>query len=145
MVRKALLITLLLIAAVAPVAVSQERRFTPVTTQMLEKPSPDDWLMYSRTYDAQRYSPLNQINKQNVGRLTQTWTKPLAAGVIENIPIVHRGVMSAEVPTQVDGMVRTAVQALDATNGNLIWEYVRARGGPTRAKTLAIFEDLIIF
>ena len=28
--------------------------------QMLENPAPEDWLMFSRTYDAQRYSPLNQ-------------------------------------------------------------------------------------
>ncbi len=101
--------------------------------------------MYSRTYDAQRYSPLNQINKQNVGRITQAWTKPLAAGSIEIIPIVHGGVMYVAVPVQVDGMTRTAVQALDATNGNLIWEYMRPTGGASRSKTLGIFEDLIIF
>ena len=34
--------------------------FVPVTGDMLLHPSPDDWLMYSRTYDAQRYSPLKQ-------------------------------------------------------------------------------------
>ena len=28
--------------------------FVPVTSQMLLNPSPDDWLMFSRTYDAQR-------------------------------------------------------------------------------------------
>src|SRR6185295_4496574 len=124
---------------------SKTSDFVPVTDEMLRNPSANDWLMFSRTYDAQRYSPLTQINKQNVGRLTQAWTRPLAAGVIENIPIVYRGVMYVEVPTQADGMVRTAVQALDATNGSLIWEYVRPAGGPSRAKTLAIFEDLIIF
>ena len=65
MVRKALLIMLLLIVAIASVTLSQARRVTPVTTAMLEKPSADDWLMYSRTYDSQRYSPLNQIKKSN--------------------------------------------------------------------------------
>src|SRR5207249_5893734 len=109
------------------------------------EPGPDDWLMYSRTYDAQRYSPLNQINKQNVGRLTQVWSNALAAGTIEIIPIVHSGVMYVEVPSQENGTARTAVQALDATNGKLIWEYKRPGGGPSRAKTLAIFEDLILF
>ena len=69
MVRKALLTALVLSAGIVPVAVSQTRRFTPVTTQMLEKPSPDDWLMFSRTYDAQRFSPLNQIKKTNVAQL----------------------------------------------------------------------------
>ncbi|MGD8339855.1 MAG: PQQ-dependent dehydrogenase, methanol/ethanol family, partial [Gammaproteobacteria bacterium] len=36
--------------------------FKPVTKAMLEDPDPADWLMYSRTYDAQRFSPLDQIN-----------------------------------------------------------------------------------
>jgi hypothetical protein len=39
MIRKALLTALVLSAGIVPVAVSQTRRFTPVTTQMLEKPS----------------------------------------------------------------------------------------------------------
>jgi len=112
---------------------------------MLLNPPPDDWLMYSRTYDAQRYSPLNQINKQNAGRLTQVWSNPLPPGTIEIIPIVHDGVMYLVAPSQENGAARTAVQALDATNGQLIWEYKRPAGGPSRAKTLGIFEDLILF
>src|SRR5437870_2627185 len=132
-----------LIAAVS--ALAQVRNVAPVTPAMLLNPSPDDWLMYSRTYDAQRYSPLNQISKGNVGRLAQVWTRPLATGTIEIIPSEHAGVMYVAVPTQVDGMGRTAVEALDAANGNVIWEYVRPDGGHSRTKTLGIFEDLIIF
>ena len=37
------------------------------------------------------------------------------------------------------------MQALDATNGSLIWEYRRPAGGLSRAKSLGIFEDLILF
>ena len=70
-------------------AMAQGRTVKPVTQAMLQNPPADDWLMYSRTYDAQRYSPLNQINKQNVGRLTQVWKKDLLPGAIEIIPIVH--------------------------------------------------------
>src|SRR5690554_3048433 len=62
------------------------RRF-PVTDQMLRNPDPADWLMYSRTYDAQRFSPLDQINKSNVSRLEKVWSKALPPGVIEVIPI----------------------------------------------------------
>ena len=47
---------------------------------MLENPRPDDWLMYSRTYDAQRFSPLEQINRRNVAALKQAWTKELGDG-----------------------------------------------------------------
>jgi len=133
------------LAALATAAVAQVKTFSPVTPAMLLNPGPDDWLMYSRTYDAQRYSPLNQINKQNVGRLTQVWSNALPAGTIEIIPIVHGGVMYVAVPSQQNGMPRTAVQALDATTGGLIWEYKRPAGGVSRAKTLSIFEDLILF
>src|SRR5262249_15622384 len=132
-------------AALAMTAVAQQRTVKPVTQAMLLNPPPDDWLMYSRTYDAQRYSPLNQINKQNVSRLAQVWKKDLLPGTIEIIPIVHDGVMYVEVPAQENGMNKTAVQAIDATNGNLIWEYKRPNGGAARPKTLSIFEDIIIF
>ena len=60
---------------------------------MLENPSPDDWLMFSRTYDAQRFSPLKQINKQNVAQLRMAWDAGMGAGQTETIPIVHNGVM----------------------------------------------------
>src|SRR5687767_276193 len=74
-------------------AFAQTKTVRPVTEAMLLNPPPDDWLMYSRTYDAQRYSPLNQINKGNVNRLTEAWKKDLLPGTIEMIPIVHDGVM----------------------------------------------------
>ena len=34
---------------------------------------PDNWLTYYGTYDAQRYSTLDQINAENVKRLTPAW------------------------------------------------------------------------
>ena len=142
--KKLILFGMLIVLAVTGSA--QVKTVKPVTEAMLLNPPPDDWLMYSRTYDAQRFSPLNQINKQNVGRLTQVWKKDLLQGSIEMIPIVHDGVMYVEVPAKDDkGAAKTAVQALDATNGNLIWEYIRPNGGAARPKTLSIFEDIVIF
>jgi alcohol dehydrogenase (cytochrome c) len=138
-------VALIILTLIVPGALAQVRTVKPVTQAMLLNPPADDWLMYSRTYDAQRYSPLDQINKQNVGRLSQVWKNDLQAGVIESIPIVHDGVMYLQVPSQENGMPKTAVQALDATNGKLIWEYRRPNGGAARAKTLAIFEDIVIF
>ena len=41
--------------------------FVPVTDEMLINPDPADWLMVHRTYDFQSFSPLNQINRNNVG------------------------------------------------------------------------------
>jgi alcohol dehydrogenase (cytochrome c) len=56
------------------------QNYKPVTDDMLLNPSPDDWLQFSRTYDAWRYSPLKQINKKNVASLHIAWVKGLPAG-----------------------------------------------------------------
>ena len=40
-----------------------------VTDEMLNDPSPDDWLIWRRTYDSKGFSPLKQINKHNVANL----------------------------------------------------------------------------
>ena len=68
-------------------AMAQVQGFKVVTQQMLENPSPDDWLMFSRTYDAQRFSPLREINQGNVSKLKVAWdTGNGAAGpVIEKL------------------------------------------------------------
>ena len=131
---------------ITPAVSAQVDPFTPVTREMLLSPSPSDWLMFSRTYDNQRFSPLDQINGQNVAELQLTWARGMGPGVQEIIPIVYDGVMYVVNPQAV-------VQALDATNGDLIWEYrrdlpedlgnfIRSVG---RARTLAIYEDLIFY
>jgi glucose dehydrogenase len=35
--------------------------------------APQDWLTYSGNYNSQRYSALNQINRQNVAQLRPAW------------------------------------------------------------------------
>ena len=39
-----------------------------VTPAWLVNPEPGNWLMNHRTYDAQRYAPLDKINTDNVKR-----------------------------------------------------------------------------
>src|SRR6478609_8515916 len=112
------------------------QNYKNVTPEMLKNPSPDDWLMYSRTYDAQRFSPLKQINRQNVGQLKVAWTAELGMGTVESIPLVYRGVMYVILPG-------AGVRAMDATTGATIWEY--KRDGNARPKTLAIFDDLVFY
>jgi alcohol dehydrogenase (cytochrome c) len=131
----------LLLLATIP-AFAQVQNFKPVTAEMLVNPSPNDWLMYSRTYDAQRYSPLSQINKQNVNQLRLAWTRGMGPGQTESIPLAYNGVMYVVIPG-------AAVQALDATSGDLLWEYKRKV--PTnvalsaRTKNLAIYDDIIVY
>jgi alcohol dehydrogenase (cytochrome c) len=135
--------TVFLAASIVSIANGQVKDFQPVTNDMLLNPSPDDWLMFSRTYDAQRFSPLNQINKQNVSQLKLAWSRGMGAGTTETIPTVYRGVMYMIAPGSI-------VQALDATNGDLIWEYKRKYPTPQtgtggRSKTLAIYDDMVYF
>lgn len=141
--------------------------FVPVTEQMRQQPNSDDWLMFSRTYDAQRYSPLDQINRETVAGLELAWEVPLPDGVIEIIPIVYNGVMYLSIPagssrdrsatgggdiqgllaglTDDDDNVRGGVIALDATTGELIWEYTSDNPSSTRVKTISIYQDMIFF
>ena len=127
----------------SPVAHGEVKDYKPVTNEMLLNPSPDDWLQFSRTYDAQRYSPLKQINKKNVGELREAWVLGLPTGTTETIPIVHDGVMYVITPGG-------GVEAIDATNGDIIWQYKRAYkdphlGGQERTKAIAIYDDMVYF
>jgi PQQ-dependent dehydrogenase (methanol/ethanol family) len=128
------------IAVAATIAMSlveaqQQPAFPPVTEEMLLKPSANDWLMFSRTYDAQRFSPLDQITTRNVGQLREVFKKELPSGAHESIPIVYRGVIYLLLPGN-------TVQAVDATTGAMIWEYKRPTGA-SRAKSISIYEDMI--
>ena len=116
-----------------------------VTDEMLLNPAPADWLMHSRTYDNQRFSPLDQINRENVGELDMVWSRGLHPGTQEAIPLVHNGVMYVANP-------RGIVQALDATNGDVIWEYEREMPDDVeeyiridRTRTLAMRGDRVFY
>src|SRR5687767_589748 len=142
-VAAAVLGTLACVAAAIPVVLAQGESFVPVTKTTLANPDPGDWLHISRTYDQHRFSPLKQVHKGNVGQLRMAWTRGLPAGTQEATPIVYRGVMYMNVPGG-------NVQAIDATNGDLIWEYVRdypktINPRLARHKNLGIFEDMVYF
>ncbi len=112
--------------------------YTPVTDAMLRDPDSDDWLMYRRTYDAWGYSPLAGINKNNVASLRLAWSLAMQPGEQETTPLVYDGVMYIAHPGDV-------IQAVNATNGDLIWEYRRDKveSGKTRIRNIAIYEDKI--
>ena len=126
------------------IAQSPTDNFKPVTQKMLENPSPNDWLMFSRTYDDQRYSPLDQINKRNVSKLRLVWSHGIGTeGEVQSIPIEYNGVLYVLGP---NGMIL----ALNATNGDLIWKHERnmddqaKRRARARSKNIAIYENMII-
>lgn len=118
---------------------------SPVTDAMLLSPPPGDWLMWRRTYDAHGYSPLSQINRGTVENLRAAWAWTLPAATTQVTPLVHDGIL------YING-TGGRVQALDATNGDLLWEYIRDMPEDTVAKTgraslhrsFAIYGDKLI-
>ena len=76
-----------------------------------------DWSMYGGTYDEQRFSPLKQINEQNVENLGLVWSHEFGT---------HRGLEAT--PLVVNGVIYTTVEwsvvyALDARTGQVLWSY----------------------
>ena len=79
-VTLALLISTLLLGALAPIARAQVADFEPVTTEELLAPDDGDWINWRRTLNGQGYSPLDQIDRDNVGTLQLVWSLGAAAG-----------------------------------------------------------------
>ena len=92
--------------------------FVPVTDAMLQDPAPDDWLMWRRTLDGWGYSPLDEVNRDNVGELRMVWSRGLTEGRQQGTPLVYDGVMYMPNPNDV-------IQAIDAATGDLLWEHRR--------------------
>ena len=109
----------------------------PVTDAMLRDPDPNDWLIYRRTYDGWGHSPLDQIDRGNVGDLQLAWVWSMGDGRNQPTPLVYDGVMYLANPGNV-------VQALDAATGTLLWEYRRPLPDALRganSRNLAIYGD----
>ena len=76
-----------------------------------------DWPLYGRTADNQRFSPLRQIDVDNINQLTLAWRhntgKP---GTFQTSPIIEDGVMYLTTPFN-------HVIALNAQTGAKLWHY----------------------
>ena len=104
-----------LLAGVATAATAAE--YSPVTDERLLAPEPENWLMYRGTYDSQGYSPLDQLNTENVAGLKPLWT--FSTGMREGHqapPVVNNGRMFVTTPNN-------HLLALDAATGELLWRY----------------------
>ena len=117
--RCALVLALLSSAAdPAPAQTPAEPDFAPVTDAMLRNPADGDWLTWRRTLDGRGYSPLDQIDRGNVGDLRMVWSRALAPGSQQGTPLAYGGTLYVPNPNDV-------IQALDAVTGDLRWEYRR--------------------
>ena len=124
---------------------AQAKEFRSVTETMLRNPAPGDWLNWRRTDNAWGYSPLDQINRQNVTQLQLAWSWAMDdTGANEATPLVYDGIMYLPNP-------RGVIQALDAATGDLIWQYrpaaAKAAEGSDASRgiqrNIAIFGDKI--
>jgi PQQ-dependent dehydrogenase (methanol/ethanol family) len=129
-----------------PVYMQESGSFVPVTDAMLENPADEDWLTWRRTTDGWGYSPLDEIDRQNVGELRLVWTRALAEGRQEGTPLVYDGVLY--MPQSDD-----VIEAIDAVTGDLKWDYRRDLpedvydlvGGNARTnRNVAIYDRLIV-
>lgn len=76
-----------------------------------------DWLSTSRTYDEQRFSPLAQIDRSNVGKLGLAWYADLGSTRgVEASPLVVDGVLYNIQPWNI-------TTAYDAATGKELWRY----------------------
>jgi len=95
-------------------------KFVPVTQKDLNTPDPADWLMLGGNMEHWNYSPLKQINRENVNSLQLVWARqlPTTGGRAGTSPIIHNGMMYLISPND-------AILAVDAVTGSRIWEYHR--------------------
>ena len=93
--------------------------FTPVTWERLVNAAdePQNWLMYSGTFDSQRHSRLEQVHTRNVDGLELKWAYQIPEiDRAETTPLVVDGVMFVtEAPSN--------AVALDAATGRQYWRY----------------------
>ena len=92
-----------------------------VSTQRLLKAGQelDEWLMYGRDYGNQRFSPLDQITKENVKNLVPAWS--FQTGVPDGLQAT---------PLFVNGVIFLSTSwnhafAIDAHTGAELWHYKR--------------------
>ena len=75
-----------------------------------------DWSGYGRTYGQQHYSPLADINQNNVGTLGLQWSMDLPLGNTATEPVAVNGVLYFA-----SGL--SIVHAVDAVTGRELWQY----------------------
>ena len=116
-------LAVLLIAAIAlPVAAPAQQPYNVA--------SPADWPRYARDLEGTRFSPLDQIDTENVDGLEQAWSFRLR-------PEGGAGLLGGTVPIVIDGIMYlplgNAVVALEAHTGREIWRHKVANGLVRRA------------
>ena len=84
-----------LLASLALTALAQWAVAAETTYEQIRSPSPDNWLSVHRTYDAQRFSPLAQIDRTSVRNLQLKYAIGIGGSAanesLEATPLVEDG------------------------------------------------------
>ncbi|HTS34604.1 MAG TPA: PQQ-binding-like beta-propeller repeat protein [Candidatus Solibacter sp.] len=90
----------------------------PATATAQQAAANHDWAIYGGTPENNHYSPLAQIDRQNVTKLEVAWTFDTGENDLglQTSPIEVDGVLYGLTPTQ-------KVFALDAATGKLLWKF----------------------
>ncbi|HYY73129.1 MAG TPA: PQQ-dependent dehydrogenase, methanol/ethanol family, partial [Candidatus Bathyarchaeia archaeon] len=78
---------------------------------------PGNWLTYSRNLQGHRFSPLNEINAQNISRLKVKWAFQFPDQRTEVSPIVIDGILYLTGPN--------SAAAVDGRSGQSLWTWKR--------------------
>ncbi|GAA0283092.1 membrane-bound PQQ-dependent dehydrogenase, glucose/quinate/shikimate family [Alteraurantiacibacter aestuarii] len=106
---------------------------TFISSALAQDTTPDaDWPLYARDHSGQRYSPLADINRDNVNQIERAWSMPISANG-------GGGAMAGTVPVVIDGImylpITGAIVALDGATGRHIWRHEITDGLARRAVT----------
>ena len=114
------LIGLALLPAGTALAQSDDSEWEPVTEERLLAPEDGDWMSFRRTYDVTGFSPLDQIDRDNVGDLQLVWAYSMRDGSRwVPTPVVANGLMYVA-----EGSGR--VTAFDVVSGDVAWIHTRS-------------------
>jgi quinoprotein glucose dehydrogenase len=94
-----------------------------------------DWAVYGGSPQNTHYSPLTQIDRENVKRLEVAWTfDSEEEGGLQTSPIVIEGVLYGITPTQ-------KVFAVDASTGKFLWKFDSGIKGTQPDRGLAYWSN----
>ncbi|MFD1958237.1 PQQ-binding-like beta-propeller repeat protein [Novosphingobium panipatense] len=78
--------------------------------------NPDEWPSWGRTGSETHYSPLDEIDTGNVGKLKLAWHFDLEPGYTPSTPLMAEGKVFITTG-------HSHIRALDAVTGKPLWEY----------------------
>src|SRR5215468_7365722 len=112
--------------------------------ERLVNPEPQNWLMHHRDYGAQRYSPLDNINRGNIGNLRLLFAVALGGtskdDSLEATPLVEDGFMYM---ADSSGIV-SKIDVRSGAGGPIIWKMDPGQGKPDRDRGVALWNNLVI-